>query len=62
MLTAGFSHHNKGAAVMTYEAVQVLIPSGDSSGRGSRSASRRFMVSLSQYMRRYSRKNNHDPL
>lgn len=47
---------------MAYEAVQVLIRLGISSGRESKSTPRRSMDSLSQYVSRRSCKGNHDPL
>jgi hypothetical protein len=43
---------------MTYEAVQDLVLSGDSSGRESISASRRSMDSLSCPMSEYSYKRD----
>jgi len=62
MLDARFNRCYNETIVMTYEAVQVLIRLGDSLGRESRSAPRRSMDSLSQYMSRCLCKKNYDAL
>ena len=63
MLGTRFSRCHYEMIEMTYEAVQVLILLGSSSGRESRSIPRRSRDSLSRYMSGYSRKRDYyDPL
>ena len=50
MLGNRLSYYYNKMAEMTYEAVQVLVRLGDSSGRESRSAPRRSMDSLNRDM------------
>ena len=50
ILNGGFSYSCSERIIATHEAVQVLVRSGDSSGRVFRSEPRRSMDSLSQYV------------
>jgi len=52
ILNNGFNHCFDERIVATYKAVQVLVRSGDSSGRVFRSEPRRSMDSLTHYVSR----------